>query len=62
MLTVVFLLLNAAIIVALILGVLVVSPYYFWTMWAWILFYLAGRSNAAVPQARSRVQIPDFAK
>lgn len=62
MLTVVFLLLNAAIIVALFLGVLVVSPYYFWTMWAWILFYLAGRSNAAVPQAPSRIQIPDFAK
>jgi hypothetical protein len=62
MLTVVFLLLNASIILSLSLGFLVVSPYYFWTTWVWILFYVAAKTNAAVMKVPSRVQGPDFAK
>lgn len=62
MLTVVFLLLNASIILSLSLGFLVVSPYYFWTTWVWILFYVAAKNNAAVMKVPSRVQVPDFAK
>jgi hypothetical protein len=36
-----FVLVNAAIVTALALGVRAVSPYYLWTMWVWIFFYFA---------------------
>lgn len=43
--TVLFVIVNAAIVMALASGVRVVSPYYSWTIWAWIFFYFVGTRN-----------------
>lgn len=40
-LLVLFAIVNAGIVIALALGVRVVSPYYTWTIWVWIVFYAA---------------------
>lgn len=45
-LLVLFGIVNAGIVVALTLGVRVVSPYYTWTIWAWIVFYGAAMSRS----------------
>ncbi len=42
-----FVIVNAAIVVALTLGVRVVSPYYFWTTWVWIAFYVVAIAQDA---------------
>ncbi len=49
---------NIAVVVLLVSGVRVNSPYYIWTIWVWIIFYFVVKRNSGEGQ-HSRLRIPD---